>query len=270
MSDLHQQITESSKENQVRKFNPINCDIRTRLEFEEWATIPMLRIVTLLLASTGSIFNYRNIAVMADVSTSTAHASIKKLIEEGYLREQGGNFSLNLGNVQKTEQAVQKIVQNVQKTKQAVQNSEHNNNKIIIINNNNKIRESTHPPKSKFLDLSKKSLDYSETHENDNRFILLGRRPMKNYPEIWLSEMELCSVLEIYEQDGIPIDGEKRYSKAFLSVNSKLQTKRVKGERMEFTNPYDWLIGFAKHDLLRELSASASLKRQEKYLEAAR
>jgi len=255
----------------ITKFNAENCDPLTQIIFADWATVPMIRAYKFLRDSSDVMYRFKAIAEFLDVSIGTAHNAITTLKNKGYIVENNGVYSIKVGKIQKTEnfQKTEKVIQNsensIQKTENNFQKTERTNN---TLNNNilNNKREA-HSPESKFFELSKKSLDYSAEHESDNRHILLGRRPMKKYPEIWLTEHELSSILEMYESEGIPIDSQKRYAKAFISVNSKLQMKKAKGERLEFTNPYDWLIGFAKLDLLRELSASASLKRNELYLE---
>ena len=154
---------------QLTRFDTTLQDIKTKLTFEEWATIPMIRIVTILMASKADIFNYRGIATMVGVSVGTAYSSIAKLIEHGYLIEEGGNFRLAIGVVQKTEQNVQKIEheeEDVQRTEQEcsefrtemfrklnrnVQNSEPN-----IINNilNNKLKNEEAPPPPGLIKIS--------------------------------------------------------------------------------------------------------------------
>lgn len=118
------------------RFDAEKCDISTRLAFEDWATVPMLRVVKFLLIGSDKVFNYKVIARMIGVSVGTAHGAIKTLIQQGYLQADSGRFILNLGAIQKTEPGVQKSesVQNpefnIQKTENNFQNPENDSNYI--------------------------------------------------------------------------------------------------------------------------------------------
>lgn len=124
--NIETQDQEGKSNRDFYRFRATNCDIATRLVFEDWATVPMIRIVKFLLISSEKVFNYRVIAMMVGVSIGTAYNSIRTLIENNYLIVRGNKFSLNLGHVQKTEH----LGFNVQKTEQNVQKTEHDSNYI--------------------------------------------------------------------------------------------------------------------------------------------
>ena len=79
----------------VNPFNNENCEIQARIIFEDWATVPMIRIVKLLGIYGDKIYNYRNIAIMIGCGVGTAHRSVAKLIQEKYLIESNGDLRLN-------------------------------------------------------------------------------------------------------------------------------------------------------------------------------
>lgn len=82
----------------IKKFNVENCDIRTQLIFEEWATVPCLKILTLLLARKGkSVFSAKGIGEMLEIPKSTVIHSLKLLREHEYIIREGGHYYLNLG-----------------------------------------------------------------------------------------------------------------------------------------------------------------------------
>lgn len=126
------------------------------------------------------------------------------------------------------------------------------------------------PPK--FLEIAEASLvpKTDPRLPNLNEFITMGKRPMTKYPSIRLTAYELADILEQYEQVGIPIDERRIFEPAFKNVASRLKSKASGGAPPINANAYNWLIGFAKTDLLREYKATLDLKRSETYLEKAR
>lgn len=260
----------------IQPYNPEKLkysDADTRLAFEDWATLPMVRIVKILQTSE-EIFNYRGIAIMAKCSLGTAHSSIKTLVEKGYLIEINGNFQIKTGRVQRTEQIsknvqptehdVQPVEQNVQYTEQNVQPTEPNN---ILNNNLLKINyeENIHSPsETKFYEIAKEAFENDPSkYQNDNRFINAGLRPLRKYPKIWISVRSLCDVLETYEQVGIPIDSRKIHHLAFKNVQAKLEIYEQEGKSTKNVSCYSWLTGFAMQEVLDTLTKSNRLKKSE-------
>lgn len=125
---------------------------------------------------------------------------------------------------------------------------------------------------SKFLEIAEASL-VSKTDprlSTLNEFIVMGKRPMTKYPAIRLTAQELADILEQYEQAGIPIDERRIFEPAFKNVAARLKNKASGGAPPLGISAYNWLIGFAKTDLLKEYKATLDLKRSETYLEKAR
>lgn len=133
-------------------------------------------------------------------------------------------------------------------------------------------KNSAPEPEPKYLQIAEASLiPKSDPRLNTlNDFITMGRRPMRKYPIIKLTEHELADILEQFEQSGIPIDERRIFESAFKNVAGRLKTKASGGALPAGISAYNWLIGFAKTDLLREYKASLDVKRSETYLEKAR
>lgn len=92
---------------------------------------------------------------------------------------------------------------------------------------------------------------------------------MRKFPMIWLTEHELCDVLETYEKWGIPVDGRQIHLQAFKNVSSDLVTRQAENKSTKI-NAYTWLIGHEAQRLLDSLIKQTRLKREELYTEKAR
>lgn len=114
----------SQFEGSLEPFDTKNCLIATKICFEAWATIPAIRIVT-ILQSRKSIKSVRGISVMIGYSLGSTCEALNLLIEHGYIERKGKNYSLVSGEI-------------VQETEQIVQNTEQNSPKLFRILNDNK------------------------------------------------------------------------------------------------------------------------------------
>lgn len=81
----------------------------------------------------------------------------------------------------------------------------------------------------------------------DNRFINAGRRPMKDYPLLWLTPKELSDVIKKLEESDIPIQS---YKDLFLKAEAKLTTYSAQGRSAQSVSVYNWLTGFLFDELL--------------------
>ena len=90
--------------------------------------------------------------------------------------------------------------------------------------------------------------------QNDARFMGSGRRPMRNYPEIWLTEYDLANVIQSYEKS-LP---EPEWKACFLRCEAQLKGMG-EGERRK-VHPLKWLLGF----LLTEQIAKATQQQRAK------
>lgn len=75
----------------------------------------------------------------------------------------------------------------------------------------------------------------------DNRYMGAGRRPMKDYPEIWLTPQELADVIKKLEGSDIPVQS---YKDLFLKAEAKLKTYSSQGRSNQTVSVYNWLTGF--------------------------
>lgn len=105
----------------------------------------------------------------------------------------------------------------------------------------------------KHIDLARRKL-VSEVEgdadwKTDNRYMLAGRRPMRDYPLVWLSEMELAEISKRLDASEIPPDC---YKDLFLRAQGLLVTKAANGENTKNVAVYNWLTGFLFNDVLEQ------------------
>lgn len=94
-----------------------------------------------------------------------------------------------------------------------------------------------------------------------------GRRPLKNYPDMFLTPSELADVFEQLAEAGIP---PEQFKLVFKRVAARLSTYKAQGKNLAMISVYNWLIGWAKSDVVRELTASCDLQRSQTYLASAK
>lgn len=102
------------------------------------------------------------------------------------------------------------------------------------------------------IDLARRKLVSEEEGgewRTDNRYMLAGRRPMRDYPLIWLSEPELAEISKRLEASDIPPDC---YKDLFLRAQGLLVTKAANGENTKNVAVYNWLTGFLFNDVLEQ------------------
>lgn len=98
-------------------------------------------------------------------------------------------------------------------------------------------------------------------------FVNTGRRPMRKYPEIWITRAELTDTFRLYLDSGIPPDKLKI---GFTQVAGKLRTLKGEGKTTNNVSAYNWLIGWALKETLEQVTKVNNLKRSEQYLENSR
>lgn len=99
------------------------------------------------------------------------------------------------------------------------------------------------------------------------QYVGAGRRPLKNYPEIFLTPAELADVFEQLVEAGIP---PEQFKLVFKRVAARLATYKAQGKNLAMISVYNWLIGWAKSDVVKELTASCNLQRSQVYLAGAK
>lgn len=92
----------------------------------------------------------------------------------------------------------------------------------------------------------------SATHQNT------GRRPLKQYPELWFTEKELADTLRDYDGAAIP---PKKWGKAFKLAQSKAQQT---GKNQGLVNAYAWMIGFVKQEIMKDVTQENYMHKSEK------
>lgn len=185
--------------------------------FEDWATIPMVRIVKVLSGKNNSqrLFSIRSIAVIIGKSVGTVSHAINTLVENGYLSRENGAIKLNLSGVQNPElsvqesehlqESVQNIEQGVQKTEQSVQKTEqmcsefrtHNINNNINKNINNRIEASASNPSKNQLVKFNNSLTTTKQppgYREDTKEIM---------PNVWLKPNEVTALVEKFGKPAV-------------------------------------------------------------------
>lgn len=95
--------------------------------------------------------------------------------------------------------------------------------------------------------------------ELDSQFISAGRRPMRDYPDIWLTPIELAEILFQYEEAGIA----DRMREANQLVQARLSTMKAEGKNVKFKSAASWYMGFIKREVLENKLKSNSLKKQK-------
>lgn len=111
---------------------------------------------------------------------------------------------------------------------------------------------------------------FDATHkkvQGDSRFVSAGRRPLKKYPEIWLTRFELYNWLKTYLESGIP---PGNLQMGFLIVQSKLLTIEADKRRTQSVSAFVWGIGWVLQEVLEKCTKATNLERSKKYLEGAR
>jgi len=97
-----------------------------------------------------------------------------------------------------------------------------------------------------------------------NAFILGGRRPMKKYPGIQITKPDLAEVFRSWTRSSIPQD---RWKEILMAVESKLRSYQEQGRPTDAVNPFNWLIGWARADMVKLLGDEA---RHDKFSEGGR
>lgn len=113
-----------------------------------------------------------------------------------------------------------------------------------------------------FLQLEKDS-----TWVANPQYAKVGRKPLKKYPDMFLTHEELADVFRQLVEAGIPAD---QFRLVFMRVAARLNTYKSQGKSVATISVYNWLIGWAKQDVVKELTASCNLERSKVYLQGAK
>ena len=109
-------------------------------------------------------------------------------------------------------------------------------------------------------------------HESDpvvqksNLFLCAGRRPMRKYPDLWLTSGELKQVFDTYEKSGVP---RSEFKRGFIACAARLATHKAAGKPLTSVSAFTWLTGFILQEVLDGLKKAVQLETSETYLKAA-
>ena len=99
------------------------------------------------------------------------------------------------------------------------------------------------------------------------QYVSAGRRPLKKYPDMFLTPSELADVFQQLADAGIPAENFKL---VFKRVAARLSTYKAQGKSLTMISVYNWLTSWAKHEVVKELTASCHLERSKVYLHDAK
>lgn len=98
--------------------------------------------------------------------------------------------------------------------------------------------------------------------QRSNQFLNAGRRPMREWAEIWLSVPELVTVMKEFTNCGIRGDHRKL---VFERVAARIRGKVAEGMQADRAPAFNWLTGFELTDTLRQIKAQMQVKREQSY-----
>lgn len=109
-----------------------------------------------------------------------------------------------------------------------------------------------------FLEMAEGKLEVPNGQEwvNSSLHANTGKRPMKDYPELWLTPHELADVIKNYDEAKIP--GAK-WRTAFYKAQSAL--KQPDGGTKKMANVYNWLIGWIKKEIMDDVRSEAYMQK---------
>ncbi len=91
--------------------------------------------------------------------------------------------------------------------------------------------------------------------ECDNRHLLASRRPLKKFPDVWVSSPELLRIVEEWRRAGASV---KRLAEGFAECDSRIQTYKVSGKPTHSVCIVSWMTGWV---LQKELDKEKSISR---------
>lgn len=107
----------------------------------------------------------------------------------------------------------------------------------------------------------------SERVRKSKFYLVTGRRPLKDYPNVYLSRPEFCDLLRQLKERNIFRDGLKAI---LADCESRMKTVLQRGEDPERKTAFAWCSGFLLENYLSKEKKTVDLERAETYLEGAR
>lgn len=103
--------------------------------------------------------------------------------------------------------------------------------------------------------------------EGDNRYITSGKRPLKAFTRIWITPGDLAAAFRTMKKEGLP---PERFVRVFEKVDRRLADWERKHKQVIHVDCYQWLIGWALYDELKNYRTKMDTERSAKYLEKAK
>lgn len=96
--------------------------------------------------------------------------------------------------------------------------------------------------------------------ERSPAFMAAGRRPLRKYPEIFLTVFELAHIFR--EWEGVEFELAD-IDAGFRTCLARLKSKAAKGERVDTTCVYAWMTSFILHDAVEKKTKVNRLRKSE-------
>lgn len=116
------------------------------------------------------------------------------------------------------------------------------------------------PKTREFLPMAEKALRPADAAEVmiRNGFINCGRRPIRKYPDLWITPHDLADAWRQCIDAGVPKD---RIDVVFAKAAAHSETKIARGQDPSTFNAHGWIIGFGLTEGLKQLTQENYHKR---------
>lgn len=104
-----------------------------------------------------------------------------------------------------------------------------------------------------FAEMVERNLMKPDEFEHTNAYMLAGRRPMKRWPDLWLTPLEMHAVFEFLSDHLV----QARWSSVFHMAQAEAVTQKLKGKDTSTINAFKYITTFAM-----QAAQEASLKAQ--------
>ena len=154
-------------------------------------------------------------------------------------------------------------IQHAADVQQTCTNKNDNNSKNVKNDRDVCVKtDTTHALDEHFLSVSKDA-DWL----TNPQYAKAGRRPLRKYPDLFLTPEDLAEVFTQLSDAGIP---PAQFKLVFMRVSARLTTQKSLGKPTGAVSAFIWLTSWAKEEVVKELTASCNLERSRAYLEGAR
>ena len=105
-----------------------------------------------------------------------------------------------------------------------------------------------------------KYLRSDEGLQNNTVFVNTGRRPMIDYPDLWLTTVELEQAIATWKSNGV---AKEAYRQMLASAQSRALTQKGSGKDTSRIAAVNWLTSWVLQEHLKTQSESARLKKAQ-------